>query len=338
MVSIIIPTLNSARTLDACLTAIRQQDFPRDQVEIVIADAGSSDDTLAIAQRHGVEQIVGNPLRTGEAGKAAGITVSHGDLIALVDSDNILPDASWLRRMTAPFADAEIMGTEPLEYTCRASDSALTRYFALLGMNDPLCLFLGNYDRFCGITGKWTELPVQQTDSGDYLKLTLEEAHLPTIGANGFVFRRVLLEHVTWSPYFFDIDIVHQSITAGRPHFAKVKTGIVHLFCDQLSLFRRKQQRRIHDFLYFAQTRQRTYPWQRQNKPAILQFALYTVLVLPLLTQMVRGMRRHPDKAWWYHLPVCWITLGVYATATLGRLLGRKQKALDRGNWQKTGK
>jgi glycosyltransferase involved in cell wall biosynthesis len=335
MVSIVIPTLNSARTLEACLAAIRRQDFPRDQLEIVIADAGSSDDTLAIARRHGVERIVENPLRTGEAGKAAGIAASRGDLLALVDSDNILPDPGWLRRMTAPFADPEIMGTEPLEYTCRGGDAALTRYFALLGMNDPLCLFLGNYDRFCGVTGRWTELPVRQVDAGDYLKLTLEDAHLPTIGANGFVFRRALLERVTWSPYFFDIDVVHQAVMAGHPHFAKVKTGIVHLFCDRLSLFRRKQQRRIHDFLYFADTRQRTYPWQRQNKLAILRFALSTVLVLPLLVQMARGMSRRYDRAWWYHVPVCWITLWVYGLATFGRVLGRKPVAPDRNDWQK---
>ncbi len=334
MLSIIIPTLNSARTLEACLEAIRRQAFPRDQVEVVVADAGSTDDTLAMARRHGVEQVVANPLRTGEAGKAAGIAACRGDLIALVDSDNILPDPDWLRRMIAPFADPEIMGTEPLEYTCRREDPALTRYFALLGMNDPLCLFLGNYDRFCGITGRWTGLPVRQVDAGDYLKLTLEEAALPTIGANGFVFRRTLLERVTWSPYFFDIDVVHQAVAAGQPHFAKVKTGIVHLFCDRLGLFRRKQQRRIRDFLHFAQTRQRTYPWQRQNKLAILRFAICTVLVLPLLVQMARGMSRRYDRAWWYHVPVCWITLWVYGLATLGRMLGRKAEAADRNTWQ----
>ena len=338
MVSIIIPTLNSARTLEACLDAIRRQDFPRAQLEIVIADAGSSDDTRAIARRYDVDTIVENPLRTGEAGKAAAIAASRGDLLALVDSDNILPDSNWLRRMTAPFADPEIMGTEPLAYTSRAEDPALTRYFALLGMNDPVCLFLGNYDRSCGITGKWTALPVPQTDCGDYLKLTLAETALPTIGANGFVFRRQLLERVTWSPYFFDIDVVHQAVAAGHPHFAKVKTGIVHLYCDRLSLFHRKQQRRIHDFLHFAATRQRTYPWQKQNKLAILCFAICTVLVLPLLWQMLRGMRRCPDRAWWYHVPVCWITLWVYGLATLGKILGRKQKALDRGNWQKQGR
>jgi glycosyltransferase involved in cell wall biosynthesis len=334
MLSIVIPTLNSARTLDACLSSIRaQQRAPA--YEIVMADAGSTDETVAIAQRHGVERIVPNPLLTGEAGKSAGIAACRGDLIALIDSDNILPDTDWLHRMTAPFADPEIVGAEPLAYTCRATDPALTRYFALLGMNDPLCLFLGNYDRFCAVTGRWTGLPVVQIDAGDYLKLTLSAGSLPTIGANGFVFRRSLLDQVPWQPYLFDIDLVHQAIAAGHPHFAKVKCGIVHLYCDSLGQFRRKQARRVRDFLYFAKARGRSYPWQQQRLSGILVFILCTISVIPLLVQQMRGMRRHPDRAWWYHLPVCAITLWTYGTAVLAHRLGLARGPQDRSRWQR---
>ena len=213
-VSVVIPTLNSGKTLQTCLQAITAQKFPQGRCEIVIADAGSTDDTLEIARTCGVDKIVENPLKTGEAGKADGIQAASVDIIALVDSDNILPDAEWLQRMVAPFDNPQIVASEPIAYTVRPEDPALTRYFALLGMNDPLCLFTRNYDRLCAITGTWTGLKVPQTDRGDYLELTLSEEALPTIGANGFVFRRSLLEHVVWSPYFFDIDVVHQAVRA----------------------------------------------------------------------------------------------------------------------------
>lgn len=334
MVSFIIPTLNSGATLDACLASIRSQSADAGGCEIIIADAGSTDDTLAIAARHQVTAVVPNPLRTGEAGKAAGIAASRGDLVALVDSDNILPDPSWLRRMLAPFADPSIMGSEPIAYTRRPGDPALTRYFAMLGMNDPLCLFLGNYDRLSGVTGKWTGLPVAQDDCGDYLKLTLDAAALPTIGANGFVFRRSLLDHVNWQPYFFDIDVVQQAVAAGLPHLAKVKCGIVHLYCSSLAQFRRKQTRRIRDFLHFAADRGRTYPWKRQRRTGILLFGLATVTVLPLLIQALAGWRRQRDAAWLYHLPVCWITVAVYGWYAAGRLLGFRPRPQDRGRWQ----
>jgi len=336
-VSVVIPTLNSGKTLDACLHAIAMQTMPRASFEIVVADAGSIDATCEIAHVCGVDKIVENPLKTGEAGKAAGIEASSGDLIALVDSDNILHDPEWLTRMAAPFNDSEIVASEPISYTVRREDPALTRYFALLGMNDPLCLFTKNYDRLCAITGKWTGLEVPQEDKGDYLKLTLSENALPTIGANGFVFRRSLLDHVTWKPYFFDIDVMHQAVQAGFPHVAKVKIGIVHLYCVRLSEFARKQQRRIRDFLYFSQEKQRTYPWDSQKKSGIVLFCLSTALVIPLVIQMVRGFVRKPDVAWLYHIPVCWITLWLYGTATLRKAAGFKQVPITRDTWQAKG-
>lgn len=334
-VSFVIPTLNSAKTLEACLEAILAQRISRAEYEIVIADAGSTDATVAIARRMGVDKVVENRLKTGEAGKTAGIKAATGDLIALVDSDNILPDERWLEQMTAPFRDPDIVASEPLEYTSRKGDPALTRYFALLGMNDPLCLFTGNYDRVCAVTGKWTGLKVPQQDMGDYLKLTLSEECLPTIGANGFVFRRSLLSHVSWDPYFFDIDVMHQAVRAGFRQVAKVKTGIVHLYCARLGDFARKQRRRIRDFLFFAQEKQRTYPWDRQRKAGIVRFALATVLVLPVAVQAAVGFCRRPDWAWLYHVPVCWITLWTYGVGTLRKVVGLKQAPVARDAWQK---
>jgi glycosyltransferase involved in cell wall biosynthesis len=68
-ISFVIPTLNSGKTLEACLLSILSQRMARSSYEIVMADAGSTDSTLEIARRMGVDVIVGNPLKTGEAGK-----------------------------------------------------------------------------------------------------------------------------------------------------------------------------------------------------------------------------------------------------------------------------
>ena len=334
--SVVIPTLNSEKTLGACLGAIRAQSLPKSEYEIVIADAGSTDCTLEIAREFRVETITDNPLKTGEAGKTAGIKAAKGDIIALVDSDNILPDSGWLERMLAPFSDPEICATEPIEYTWRKEDPALTRCFALLGMNDPICLFTGNYDRISAITGKWTDLPVRQNDMDGYIKLELTGNALPTIGANGFVFRRSLLNGVKWEPYLFDIDILYDRILKdGSVSVAKVKTGIVHLYCSRLGDFVRKQKRRIRDFLYFANEKERIYPWDGQRKAGIAMFCLATVTVLPLVWQTLKGFIRRPDSAWLYHVPVCWITLWVYGIGTVSKLLGGKQAPADRSSWQK---
>ncbi|MBZ9578240.1 glycosyltransferase [Patescibacteria group bacterium] len=50
-ISILIPTLNSEKTLNECLESIAFQDYPSDKIEIIIADAGSIDKTLSIIDR-----------------------------------------------------------------------------------------------------------------------------------------------------------------------------------------------------------------------------------------------------------------------------------------------
>ena len=112
-VSVLVPTLNSARTLGECLASVRAQDWPADALEIVVADAGSTDGTPDLARSFGA-RVVDNPLKTGEAGKAAAAKAATGEILALVDSDNVLPDPGWLRRMAAPFADPAVAASEPL--------------------------------------------------------------------------------------------------------------------------------------------------------------------------------------------------------------------------------
>lgn len=43
-ISIVIPTLNSEKTLKDCLKSIAEQDYPHNHLEIIIADGGSTID------------------------------------------------------------------------------------------------------------------------------------------------------------------------------------------------------------------------------------------------------------------------------------------------------
>ncbi len=320
-VSIVIPTFNSEHVLKNCLNSIRTLDYPQEKIEIVIADGGSSDNTIEIASEY-TDIILQNPLQTGEAGKSVGVEAAKNEIIALIDSDNLVDGRDWLRRMVEPFKDEQIVGTEPICYTYRREDSPITRYSALLGMNDPLCLYLGNYDRYSYLTDKWTELSIETSDQGDYLLLELDDQNIPTIGANGFLVRRDAIRATDYRPYLFDIDVVYEMVKGGKNKFAKVKTGIVHVFAGDTATFLRKQRRRIRDYLYYKKKAMRMYPWNRQNKAGIFKFAVSTVLVVPVLLTSLRGYRRVQDRAWFYHVVACWVTLWVYASETLKDIIG----------------
>lgn len=55
--SVIVPVHNGAETLDACLTALTGQDYPRELFEVIVVDDGSTDETAQIAKKYSVRLI-----------------------------------------------------------------------------------------------------------------------------------------------------------------------------------------------------------------------------------------------------------------------------------------
>ncbi len=86
LVSIIIPTYNSARTLEACLISIQKQDYTN--IEIIVVDNFSKDDTFEIAQKYTTKTFQKGPERTAQKNYA--ITKSQGTYLCFIDSDMIL--------------------------------------------------------------------------------------------------------------------------------------------------------------------------------------------------------------------------------------------------------
>ena len=332
-ISVVIPTLNAARTLDRCLASVRAQRYPSERVEIVVADAGSTDDTLEIAAEHAVDTIVPNPLKTGEAGKSAAIGASTGEILALIDSDNIFDDTSYFAKAAALFADGSIDSVEPLGWTLDPADTLVNRYSALLGMNDPVSYFLGNYNRYSHLSRTFTGMSVSVLrETPDAVVVDIRPDEVPTFGANGFMIRRSALEGLDWTPYYFDIDVFQQAVRAGRSRIGIVKTETRHLFCDSIATFRRKQARRIRDYFFHAKHDRRTYRYASVPKWRYMTFVLATVTVFPLLWQSLRGYRHTPDSAWCFHLPACWITLWEYGIGTVVSLV--KTGEYDRSSWR----
>lgn len=314
IVSIVMPVLNAQRTLELSLKSIKNQDFFKN-CEIILSDGGSTDNTLSIAKKYGAK-IVSNPLKTGESGKAIGVRLAKGRIIALIDSDNVLPERNWLSTMVSPFDDKTIIASEPLHYSYRKSDHWLTRYFALIGMGDPLNLFIGNYDRYSYISNKWTGLGLVTKTTKYGKEVTLKDK-VPTIGANGFLIRKKDLEKYNFGKYLFDIDVIKFLSKKRVVKIAKVNTGIVHLFSGNVSAFIRKQKRRARDYFYHRSKGTRINDDTAMILFGVVKFVFATILIFPLFVQVVKGWFRKKDVAWLFHPVACWITLAVYGTETI---------------------
>jgi glycosyltransferase involved in cell wall biosynthesis len=85
-ISFVVPTRNSARTLDACLGSLRAQTHPN--VEVVVVDNASTDGTADIARRYAHRVADRGPERSAQ--RNHGTALSSGDVVVFVDSDMVL--------------------------------------------------------------------------------------------------------------------------------------------------------------------------------------------------------------------------------------------------------
>lgn len=334
-VSYIIPTLNAANVLEKCLQSISKQNFSKSKFEILVIDGGSTDDTIKIAQKYR-SIILKNPLKTAEAGKAVGIKQAKGEFICLVDSDNILPTSNWLSKMLNPFNhDPKIIGTEPIKFTYRPHAGIIERYSALIGANDPFAFISGVYDKQNYLNYKWTNLKIEQIDKNQYILIKLNpSSDIPTIGANGTIFRSEFLKKNLKSDYLFDIDIISQVIhqTQKPLYFAKVKVGIIHTFCESsIPKFIRKQNRRLTDYYHYRQLRH--FDWDSNSHSNVVTFTIYTITLIPGIIDSIKGYIHQPDLAWFFHPIACYLTLIVYSSAYLKHKFNLL-KAVNRDNWK----
>ncbi len=81
--SVVVITYNNADTLDACLREVDWAD------EIVVLDSGSTDDTVAIAERHGARVAV-HPFDDYGPQKQRAIDMARHDWVLNLDADEIL--------------------------------------------------------------------------------------------------------------------------------------------------------------------------------------------------------------------------------------------------------
>ncbi|MBI2392738.1 MAG: glycosyltransferase family 2 protein [Deltaproteobacteria bacterium] len=88
-VSIAVPCLNEERYVEACLAALRAQDYPAERLEILVADGGSTDRTREILQTIVREdprvRVVDNPGRIQAAGLNEAIRRARGDVVIRAD-------------------------------------------------------------------------------------------------------------------------------------------------------------------------------------------------------------------------------------------------------------
>jgi GT2 family glycosyltransferase len=105
-VSFVIPVKDDARRLERCLASVSANRYPREAVEVIVADNGSTDGSVGVARAAGARVLSLPGLRVSQLRNRAAAAAA-GDILAFVDADHeIAPD--WIGSVVDTLADGRV--------------------------------------------------------------------------------------------------------------------------------------------------------------------------------------------------------------------------------------
>jgi mycofactocin system glycosyltransferase len=130
-VSVVVPVRDRAEALRRCLLSVNRLQYPRDRLEVLVVDDGSSDAGPALARLLGATVLSsGGQGRGPAAARNVGARAASGDLLAFLDSDCVASER-WLVDIVPVFSDPCVAAVGGRVEGMRSS-SLLDRYEAAM--------------------------------------------------------------------------------------------------------------------------------------------------------------------------------------------------------------
>ncbi len=138
-VSVIVPVHNNPYGLRKVLESLLEQDFPKDQYEIIVVDNRSTDESLDVAREYAenypllVKYVMEDKIQSSYAARNKGITIAKGNILAFTDSD-CNPVECWLMEGCKSLKQNNAsMVAGKIEFTFKNSEPNIWEYFDATG-------------------------------------------------------------------------------------------------------------------------------------------------------------------------------------------------------------
>jgi glycosyltransferase involved in cell wall biosynthesis len=143
-VTVIMPVLNEARRVSACLDALAAQEGAP-SFEMIVVDNGSHDPTPDLVRSHGIgARLETEPARGPYAARNTGIAAARGEIVAFTDAD-CLPDRRWLAEGVAAMdAGADLAGGRVVQMGS-ANPTVWERYDRATYLDQDLYIRIENF-------------------------------------------------------------------------------------------------------------------------------------------------------------------------------------------------
>ncbi|MEK6858836.1 MAG: glycosyltransferase [Nanoarchaeota archaeon] len=288
-VSFILGILNAERTLEECLNGICIQDYPRDYFEVIIIDGGSTDKTLQIIDSfmHKEKNIslLHNPKKLSEGrgmSKDMGIQKAKGDIVILLDHDNLISDPRWLRGIVLPFRNKQVMASQSL-LEFRKEDSNFLKYINAAGVEDPFAIPYSLVAQVQLYPHKF------QLEENAYYLHRLNPNSVLFGGANGCAFVKEVFEKI--GGYTRDVDVFakmaeHRMLVAVPKH-----VKLYHKTASNLWTFMKKKGLYFYRFIN-KEYAEKDFQWVKPGFANTLRFFLMVASNLSFAVPSVLAFQR----------------------------------------------
>ncbi len=109
LISVVICAYNEEKRIGKSIEAIQEQDFPKEDFEIVVVNNASTDQTAELAKSYGVRVVYEKEKGIAHA-RQKGSEEARGEIIAFTDADTHVPN-HWLKTIAQAFQkDEKLVG------------------------------------------------------------------------------------------------------------------------------------------------------------------------------------------------------------------------------------
>ncbi len=319
IISIIIPTLDSAYILEKFFKHLNKQDYPKRKIEIIAADGGSKDNTVAMLRMNKVK-VLKNPGIFADIGVSVAMKQAKGDLMTVLAVDNFLKDKKSLSKIAAAFDNEDIIAAFP-KHESDNSDNFMTRY--VNRFTDPFNHFVYGYAANARSFDNVYKKIFNDNICTVYDFSSSKQKPLIAF-AQGFTVRGGFLKK---RKHEYDDLLPVLDIIMKRKKIAYVHSvSVYHHTIQNVGHFVRKQKWATKNYLekknYGLYGREKYLSIEQKNRIKIWPFYVCSI-ILPVFYALYKLVKDR-EILWIYHPILCYLSLYSSGTTAISHYLKKK--------------
>ncbi|WP_281544073.1 glycosyltransferase family 2 protein [Grimontia sp. SpTr1] len=338
IVTVVIATYNSMKMLPRTLDAIFSQNYPKDKLEILLVDGGSTDNTIQYGKERGCK-VEHNPRTEPVFAKFVGFNEAKGELLVYLDHDEVYSHSNCLRDQVDCIREYGVKTVISAGYLNPKEEHFINDYINEYG--DPFSLFIYRIskspevfindlrekyevslenDRYCSVDfGESKPLPlIELLAMGTMIDRTFFSEKFPNV-----VSVPENLPHL-----FYYLMSIETKIGICKDH------SLYHYSSESIDKYLRKISWRVRNNIHHTDDvgaagylmREKMMA-KRSGKFGTVKkylFIPYSILVFPALLDSIYLILHRKKKAFLFHSPLCFYTASQILYHMGLKLLGKK--------------